>query len=300
MTESDPSDTDTTDGKDYRYSTTLSAGSHEYQFTCSDGTARNITALYSGPVVTSGSAPDDDDDTTPGGGGGGTTLTKMNKLTLQPDNYVSRPGESFTGIIIITEENYLNSYEVYWYLFLLDESENQITLTSGALALQTTVTVAYKLPIATDVLPGNYRLIVRTYDGPKEHPLSNQLGMDEKWVTVEEMPPIAKFVEESTGDYTVIIFMAIMTALFAIIAFFTDRRYMFCVVAALVLFNLVLLEFVEYHNFTLPSILMIAVGMFLFTKYHIVLRIKNPHFARFVGAILIFLGFVLYVKLVVI
>lgn len=53
MVEVDPLDNDTTDGKDYTYNTTISIGTHNYTFTCSDGDAINITDVYTGPTVTS-------------------------------------------------------------------------------------------------------------------------------------------------------------------------------------------------------------------------------------------------------
>lgn len=53
MVETDPSDINTTDGKNYSYSTTMPVGTHNYTFTCSDGDAVNTTVLYIGPTVTS-------------------------------------------------------------------------------------------------------------------------------------------------------------------------------------------------------------------------------------------------------
>jgi len=51
MTETDPSDTNTTDGKQYNYTTTLSKGWHNYSFTCSDGIGINYTEVYDNPYV---------------------------------------------------------------------------------------------------------------------------------------------------------------------------------------------------------------------------------------------------------
>jgi len=48
MSEDDLGDINTSDGKIYTYSTTLNAGSHNYSFSCSDGTAVNSTGLYTG------------------------------------------------------------------------------------------------------------------------------------------------------------------------------------------------------------------------------------------------------------
>ncbi len=52
MTETDFSDTDYTDGKEYEYSTTLGVGSHTYSFGASDGLSSVETAESSGPSVT--------------------------------------------------------------------------------------------------------------------------------------------------------------------------------------------------------------------------------------------------------
>jgi len=51
MTETNISDTDTTDGKMYNYTTTLSGGWHNYSFSCSDGTSANYTIVYNNPYV---------------------------------------------------------------------------------------------------------------------------------------------------------------------------------------------------------------------------------------------------------
>jgi len=51
MTETNASDTNTTDGKQYNYSTTLSTGWHNYSFTCSDGIGVNYTDVYDNPFV---------------------------------------------------------------------------------------------------------------------------------------------------------------------------------------------------------------------------------------------------------
>ena len=53
MVEQNSSDTNTTDGKVYTYTTHLSIGTHNYTFTCSDGDAINSTDIYAGPTVTS-------------------------------------------------------------------------------------------------------------------------------------------------------------------------------------------------------------------------------------------------------
>ena len=52
MTESDASDTNTTDGKMYTYTTTLAVlGMHNYSFICSDQNSTNSTILYQNPSV---------------------------------------------------------------------------------------------------------------------------------------------------------------------------------------------------------------------------------------------------------
>ena len=53
MNEVDPADTNTSNGKNYTYSTSLSVGTHNYTFTCMDNDAVNITDLYIGPTVSS-------------------------------------------------------------------------------------------------------------------------------------------------------------------------------------------------------------------------------------------------------
>jgi endoglucanase len=58
MSESDPSDADTTDGKAYYYVTTLSATSHTYYFVATDNTSRSgNTSSVSGPTVGQSSRP---------------------------------------------------------------------------------------------------------------------------------------------------------------------------------------------------------------------------------------------------
>lgn len=52
MVEVDPSDINTSDGKQYMYNTTLGYGLHNYSFICSDGQAVNSTSLYVNPEVT--------------------------------------------------------------------------------------------------------------------------------------------------------------------------------------------------------------------------------------------------------
>ena len=297
MTESDLSDTNTTDGKNYSYSTTLSAGSHDYQFTCFDGNATNVTSLYSGPVVNSGTTPGDDDDDS-GGGGGGSSTNKMNKISLQPDNYKEYPGGTFTGILVITEENYLNKYEVYWYLYLLDEQENQMTLTSGALALQTTVTVAYKLPISLEIEPGNYRLLVRTYDGPKENPVSNQLGMDEKWVKIEEAPPIDQAILGAIGNVTFIAITVLMTFILFFIAFISKRWFLLSFGIALGMLSLVLSGLIPYNIITIFGIILVSFSVLLFMKYYVFFKIKSPYVARLIGIVLMIIGLVIYVGVI--
>jgi len=51
MIETDITDINTTDGKNYTYSTTLSRGDHNYSFSCSDGIATNSTTSYFDPTV---------------------------------------------------------------------------------------------------------------------------------------------------------------------------------------------------------------------------------------------------------
>ena len=57
MTETDALDTNSTDGKNYTYSTTMPIGNHNYSFICSDNNATNSTALFFNPSVTVTSAP---------------------------------------------------------------------------------------------------------------------------------------------------------------------------------------------------------------------------------------------------
>lgn len=57
MTETDPSDTNTTNGKNYTYSTTMPIGNHNYSFICSDSNATNSTELFFNPSVTFADAP---------------------------------------------------------------------------------------------------------------------------------------------------------------------------------------------------------------------------------------------------
>lgn len=57
MVEVDAGDTNTSDGKDYTFTTTLPIGSWNYTFSCGDGLAVNSTVVYLGPNVTSNDAP---------------------------------------------------------------------------------------------------------------------------------------------------------------------------------------------------------------------------------------------------
>jgi len=57
MSEVDASDINTTNGKNYTYTTTLPVGVHNYSFVCSDGNATNSTILYVGPTVIQAQAP---------------------------------------------------------------------------------------------------------------------------------------------------------------------------------------------------------------------------------------------------
>ena len=57
MTETDISDTNTTDGKNYTYSTTLAVGNHNYSFICFDGTATNTTGIVYDPTVAVSNPP---------------------------------------------------------------------------------------------------------------------------------------------------------------------------------------------------------------------------------------------------
>jgi hypothetical protein len=57
MSEVDASDINTTNGKNYTYTTTLPVGVHNYSFVCSDGNATNSTILYVGPTVVQAYAP---------------------------------------------------------------------------------------------------------------------------------------------------------------------------------------------------------------------------------------------------
>ena len=52
LSEVDAGDTDTSDGKNFSYSTTMIVGTHNYSFTCGDGDAVNATQVYVGPNVT--------------------------------------------------------------------------------------------------------------------------------------------------------------------------------------------------------------------------------------------------------
>ena len=57
MSEVDALDINSSDGKDYTFTTVLPVGSWNYTFTCGDGLAVNSSVLYLGPNVTSNDAP---------------------------------------------------------------------------------------------------------------------------------------------------------------------------------------------------------------------------------------------------
>jgi len=109
---------------------------------------------------------------------------KQNKITIQPDNTIAHPGEKFTGTLIITNEGDLQSYEVFWYVYLKDENGEIIAQDSGAMAISTTIEVRYSLDVPYSAKPGNYTIDAYTYDSPLSNASKQMLGHDSLHVNV--------------------------------------------------------------------------------------------------------------------
>lgn len=291
MTEYDASDTNTTDGKIYRYSTTLGVGSHNYSFTCSDGTAINISSLYLGPTVTTAPVTPP-----PSGGTGGTgDDTKMNKVTIQPQNTEAFPGYSFRGNIVITEENYENSYEVYWYLYLLDENDTLIGMNSGSLAIQSSVVVSYKIPLNNSVHVGHYKLLAKTYDNSRDKITANQLGMDEILVEIVEKAPGSEIIKEIQENDILLYILIAFAVILPLIAW--RRKEGLYIVFALGILMILLLVFnvVSMHFWSFIAIILLMFGLCCFVKKtSVYLPVKREQYKILIGGVLIFIAIILY------
>ena len=137
MTEVDVGDTDTSDGKQYRYSTTLPAGSYNYTFTCSDGSAVNGTVVFDGPTVSlSGNVPPTQSDPVPVNGSSYLSLPLSGfNITVNDGNGDSMDVYVFTnhsgffelvnssigvgnGTLGFTNTSWVSSYYTTYYWFV--------------------------------------------------------------------------------------------------------------------------------------------------------------------------------------
>jgi hypothetical protein len=303
MTENDTTDINTTDGKIYQYSTLLSVGLHNYSFVCFDGIAVYATTEYIGPDV-SLYVPPEPPEPPPGGND-----SKMNKITLQPTETEILPGESFSGSLSITEESYDAEYEVFWYIYLLDESDNEITFNQGSLALRTTVEVTYELFTNSSIPIGTYRILAKTYDRPRELIAAVQLGMDEIFVGIGEtppppppvippiIPPLFDLLASFGQIVQFIIILALLTAgILILFAAFHYKKYIFLLVAVTcIMVDLLFLGLIPQNEMTFFGIPLVIFGGFLLTPHRAKIM-KNKHFAIALGTLLITLGMLMYLS----
>ncbi len=294
MVEVDPADINSSDGKDYTYSTLLAIGLHNYSIFCYDGYAVYHTPLVYKPSVTNvtgggGTIP---------GGGGGLGGVKQNKLTIQPDNTISYPTGQFTGDLVITQEGEAPVYEVYWYIYLVDANGTQLNGNSGAVALDTTVTVSYDIPVFGNTSLGAYQLMAKTYDLPREQIASVQIGMDTVDVTVEKQPIGLSIYDFLLLNTWLLIILMVLALALAIIAWKKKKGYILVFAVGISMMLLVVFHIVQFHYFSFIGILFTMLGGFLFTKsFQKLFNIKRFKLVKFTGAMLILLGVLLYFKM---
>ncbi len=305
MTESNSSDVTTTDGKYYSTTTTLTSGLHNYSFSCSDGNAINATTIYSGPTT---SQADD------GGGGGISTGEKMNKVTITPMNEDVFPGGAFVGSLTITEEGtYPSTYEVFWYMYLLDSNESVVSQTEGAVAIDTTVSAVYRLRALSFSPPGEYSLLAKTYDRPIELVTAKQLGQDRTYVNIliNESgtydivggSPIENILndftdEESVQNVTDIILVLFVIAIliFTIIWLVLKKDISVMIATVLTMSFFILYGVISFNEFKFLSIVIVVAGEFLLSKYSIMF-IKRRRISKILGFVLVGIGILFFILL---
>lgn len=109
---------------------------------------------------------------------------KQCSVTIQADDTSEKTGESFTGDLVITNEGPLESYEVYWYVELWNKKKTiRYTSDVGSVAVTTTVTVSFDVPIDEDLDGGTYYLRAFAYDSSVDDGIL--IGQDELKVTVD-------------------------------------------------------------------------------------------------------------------
>jgi hypothetical protein len=304
MTENDSSDINTTDGKIYDYHTLLSVGLHNYSFVAFDGVAIYATVTYVGPEVTLYVPA-----VIPPGGGGGGGGEKMNKITLQPENTEITPGETFRGSLSITEESYDGEYEVYWYIYLLDENDNEITFNQGSLAISTTVVIPYNLTTNISTPVGTYRILAKTYDRPREQIAAVQLGMDEIYVGIGEAPPgpeppiipVIPPFKDWLSDFGEITQFSVILGLMAagiiiLFAAFHYKKYLLLLAAiACIMMDLLFIGLIPQNEMTFFGVPLVIFGGFLLTPHRAKI-IKNKHFAIALGTALVVIGLIMYLS----
>jgi len=292
MTETNASDTNTSDGKNYSYTTTLGLGFHNYSYACSDGSAINVTGVTENiPYVSPAIVPPGGG---PGGGGGSGTGIKMNKITIQPRNLETYPGETFEGNLIITDESYGAIYEVYWYLVLLDSNDNEIAYNNGAIAIDTTVYAPYVVLTTSDIPIGNYRLLAKTYDMPREKITAMEIGMDTIHVKIVSEPLGSDLIEDVKSSPILQIFLIAIALIMAILAVFWKRGIYLIFSIGIILLLLLVFDIVDIQVFSVLGILLIMLGCVFFTRLREKIPIHMHNLKVLIGALLIFAGFVLY------
>ncbi len=111
---------------------------------------------------------------------------KQCSITIQPDETTEETGSSFTGDLVITNEGPIESYEVYWYVELWNlERTTRLATDSGSLAVTTTATVSYNVPVDESIEGGNYLLRAFAYDNIRD--TGNLVGQDEINVVIDAL-----------------------------------------------------------------------------------------------------------------
>jgi len=288
MTEANVSDTNTSDGKIYVYSTKLGTGLHNFSFICSDGYAINATSTTENkPYVTQ--TP-----TTQPSGGGVSSGIKMNKITIQPRNLEAYPGDSFEGNLIITDEGFGSRYEVYWYLVLLNENNTELSYDSGAVALDTTVFVPYVLLTDKNISTGTYRILAKTYDMPREKYSAEELGRDTISVKIVNEPIGSKIVEQVKSDKILQYFLIVFALILAVLTALWKRGVYLIFSIGITLLLLIVFRFVDFQMYSLVGIGLIMLGGLFFTRVRERIPIPIQSVKTIFGVLLIFIEFLLY------
>ena len=293
MTESDITDVNTTDGKQYSYSSTLGAGLHNFSFVCSDGSAINVTTTTENrPYVTE--APTTPE--TPGGGSGGAGSPDlmMNKITIQPRNTETYPGNNFEGNLIITDESYSSIYEVFWYIVLLDSDNNEISSNSGAMAIDTTVYAPYVVLTSENISTGTYRLLAKTYDMPREKLSASEIGMDTISVNIVKEPIASTIVDQVKSDEFLQYFLIVIAIILTILAVIWKRGVLLIAGIGITLLLMIVFNLTEFQYYSVIGIALVMIGCIFFTKLREKIPIPFHNLKILLGAMLIFIGFVLY------